>query len=77
MVWGKWYNYGMTDFGKGPTLKEACAWLRDDDARIEQILAVTEINSVAEGLPPFQDETRERIRRRLTSLSAPLPGPGK
>jgi hypothetical protein len=67
----------MTDFGKGPTLKEASPWLRDNDARIEQILAVTEINSVVEGLPPFQDETRERIRRRLTDLSVPSPRPEK
>jgi hypothetical protein len=67
----------MTDFGSGPTLKEASSWLHDDDARIEQILTVTEINSVVEGLPPFQDETRERIRQRLSGLSAPSPGPQK
>lgn len=67
----------MTDFGKGPTLKEASPWLRNNDARIEQILTVTEINSVVEGLPPFQAETRERIRQRLTDLAAPSPGPGK
>ena len=63
----------MTDFGTGSTLKEASPWLRDTDARIEQILTVTEINSVVEGLPSFQDETRERIRQRLTNLSAPSP----
>ena len=67
----------MTDFGKGPTLKEASPWLRDNDARIEQILTVTEINSVVEGLPPFQDETRERIRRRLTDRCVPSPRPEK
>ena len=67
----------MKNFGRGPTLKEASPWLRDNDARIEQILAVTEINSVVEGLPPFQEETRERIRRRLTDLSLPSPGPEK
>ena len=67
----------MRDFGNGPTLKEASSWLRDDDARIEQILTVTEINSVVEGLPPFQEETRERIRQRLTGLSAPSPTPEK
>jgi hypothetical protein len=65
----------MMDFGKGPTLKEASPWLRDNEARIEQILVVTEINSVAEGLPPFQDETRERIRRRLREFAAPSPRP--
>jgi hypothetical protein len=58
----------MLDFGKGPTLKEACPWLQDDDSRIEMILAVTEINSVTEGLPPFDEETRSRIRQRLMSL---------
>jgi len=63
----------MTDFGTGSTLKEASPWLRDKDARIERILTVTEINSVIEGLPSFQDETRERIRQRLTGLSAPSP----
>ena len=67
----------MTDFGKGSTLKEASPWLRDNDARIEQILTVTEINSVVEGLPSFQDETRERIRQRLTGLSVPSPRPEK
>ena len=67
----------MTDFGTGSTLKDASPWLRDNDARIEQILTVTEINSVIEGLPSFQDETRERIRRRLTDLSAPAPMPEK
>jgi len=58
----------MIDFGKGPTLKEACPWLRDDEARIELILTVTEINSVTEGLLPFDDETRGRIRERLRAL---------
>jgi hypothetical protein len=43
----------MMDFGKGPTLKEASPHLRNDQPRIEQILTVTEINSVAEGLPPL------------------------
>ena len=63
------------DFGKGPTLKEASPRLRDDRARIERILTVTEINSVAEGLPPFDEETRIRLRERLTRLSSPAPGP--
>ena len=67
----------MKDFGKGPTLKDACPWLRDNEARIEQILAVAEINSVMEGLPPFQNETRERIRRRLTAHCAPSSKPEK
>lgn len=63
------------DFGKGPTLKEASPRLRDDQARIERILTVTEINSVAEGLPPFDDETRNRLRERLTRLASPAPEP--
>jgi hypothetical protein len=61
---GKCYNGYMADFGKGPTLKEAFPWLRDD-ARIERIPTVTEINSVIEGLPPLDAETRQKIRRRL------------
>jgi hypothetical protein len=63
----------MTQFGKGPTLREASPHLRDDQARIEQILIVTEINSAVEGLPPFAVETRERIRAQLTGLSVPAP----
>jgi hypothetical protein len=63
----------MTDFGIGLTLKQASPRLRDDRARIERILTVTEINSVAEGLPPFDEETRNRLRDRLSRLSAPAP----
>ena len=65
----------MNNFGKGPTLKEASPRLRDDHARIERILTVTEINSVAEGLPPFDVQTRERLREQLTRLSGPAPKP--
>jgi hypothetical protein len=57
----------MTNFGTGPTLKDASLYLRDDKSRIERILVVTEINSVSEGLPPFQEATRERIRQSLTA----------
>lgn len=60
----------MTNFGNGPTLKDAFPWLRDDEARIERIITVTEINSVIEGLPPLQDDTRQKIRQRLSVLSA-------
>jgi len=67
----------MVDFGKGPTLKEAFSWLRDDSARIEQILTVTEINSVIEGLPPLREETRQQIRRRLTVLSERASAPAE
>jgi len=65
----------MKNFGKGPTLKEASPRLRDTAARIERILTVTEVNSVAEGLPPFGEETRERLRTRLSQLSSPAPKP--
>jgi hypothetical protein len=65
----------MTNFGIGPTLKAASPRLRDDQARIERILTVTEINSVAEGLPPFDAETRDRLRERLNRLSSPGSGP--
>jgi hypothetical protein len=67
----------MTDFGKGPVLKDASPWLRDVADRIEHILAVTETDSVIEGLPPFQEETRDRIRQHLTTHSAPVPMPEK
>jgi hypothetical protein len=65
----------MKNFGKGPTLREASPRLRDDQARMERILTVTEINSVAEGLPPFDQETRQRLRKQLTRLSEPAPEP--
>ena len=61
----------MTDFGKGLTLREACRWLRDDAERRERILDVTERNSVIEGLPRFQEETRQRILRQLAGESEP------
>lgn len=67
----------MTHFGKGPTLKEASAELRDTPSRIERILTVTEINSVAEGLPPFREETRDRIRERLSRSASPSAKPGE
>jgi hypothetical protein len=51
----------MIDFGKGPTLKEACSWLRDDATRKRMILDVVERNSVIEGLAPLDDETRARL----------------
>ena len=58
-------------------MKEASPWLRDDQARIERILTVAETDSVIEGLPPFQEETRARIRQQLMSLAAPAPKPGE
>jgi len=63
------------NFGTGPTLREACPWLQDDRARRERILDVTERNSVIEGLPPFQEETRRRIMAELQALPVPSPAP--
>ncbi len=65
----------MDNFGKGPTLKEASPRLQDDRARVERILTVTEINSVTEGLPPFTEETRERLREQLSQTASPGPEP--
>ena len=64
------------DFGKGPTLIEAFAWLRDDAERVERILDVVERNSVIEGLPPFGEDMRRRIRAILeTSNTGLAPAP--
>lgn len=63
------------DFGTGPTLKEACPWLRNDAERWERILDVAERDSVIEGLPPFTEEMRERLRKRLAAISARPPAP--
>ncbi len=65
----------MTNFGNGPTLKETWPWLRDDDARIERILNVTEVNSVIEGLPPLKEDAREKIKQFLMGLSGHAPAP--
>ena len=65
----------MKNFGKGPTLKKASPRLRDDRARIDRILTVTEINSVVEGLPPFDKATRERLKAQLIRLSGLVPAP--
>lgn len=55
----------MIDFGTGPTLREANPHLRDAAERRAQILDVAERNSVIEGLPPFDDETRARMLAAL------------
>lgn len=73
-----WYNFNMAiQFGSGPTLKDACPWLRDDETRHQRILDVTERNSVIEGLPPFQEETRRRLMAQLQVLAAPQPTPAE
>ena len=58
------------NFGTGPTLKESSPWLREDKARRARILEVTERNSVIEGLPPFQEETRQRILAQLEAIAS-------
>ena len=55
--------------GAGPTLLEACPWLQDDRIRHERILDVAERNSVIEGLPPFTNEFRDRLRAELRGLA--------
>jgi hypothetical protein len=65
------------DFGTGPTLVDACPWLRDDAARCDSILDVTERNSVIEGLPPFQEETRRRLKEQLLALAPRQPEPAE
>jgi hypothetical protein len=66
-----WYTCSMTiNFGTGPVLKDACPWLRDDAERHAQILRVTECNSVIEGLPRFQAETRRRLLEQLSAIAS-------
>ena len=66
----------MIDFGKAPTLREACPWLRDETEWKARILDVTERNSVIEGLAPLREETRRRILAQLDLLAAPTPDLG-
>ena len=63
----------MTDFGKGPTLKEACPWLRNAAERYARIIDVVERDSVIEGLPPLKEETRRRIMAQLEAAASPEP----
>ena len=65
------------DFGTGPTLKEHCPFLKDDGERADRILDVVERNSVIEGLPPFSDEVRRRLRERLLSANEPSRAPAR
>jgi hypothetical protein len=58
----------MVDFGKGPALKDACPWIRDEQERHRRILEVAERDSVIEGLPPFNEEIRRRIAEQLKAL---------
>ena len=63
----------MKNFGTGPTLREACPWLKDDNARWERILEATERNSVIEGLPPLRDEIRRRLLEQFQARAASEP----
>jgi hypothetical protein len=67
----------MNNFGNGPTLEQFNPWLRDEAERVERILDVTERNSVIEGLPPFSEELRRRLREELMGDSLPAPVPGE
>lgn len=58
------------NFGTGPALKDACPWLKDDAERHARILRVAERNSVIEGLPPFQEEIRQRIAAQLSAIAS-------
>lgn len=60
----------MTNFGTGPTLRDASPWLQDDAQRRERILDVAERNSVIEGLPPFPESLREQLRREMAAIAA-------
>jgi hypothetical protein len=71
------YNRNMKTLGKGAFLKDASPQLRDDDSRIEQILTVAETDSVSEGLPPFDEETRKRLRQQLKDRSGRGPTPAE
>lgn len=48
-----WLNESRMEFGTGPTLRESCKWLQDDDERHRRILDVTERNSVIGGFRRF------------------------
>lgn len=62
----------MNNFGSGKSLKEASPHLRDDAERHVRILDVTERDSVIEGLPPFSEETREKLRKQLQRITTPV-----
>ena len=67
----------MVPPGKGPTLKAMCPSLRDDAQRRAQILDVIERDSVIEGLPPLEAETRDRILQQLEAIGGPEPAPAE
>ncbi|QDT43471.1 hypothetical protein Pan241w_35720 [Gimesia alba] len=59
----------MNNFGTGKTLREASPYLRDAAERHTRILEVAERDSIIEGLPPFTDEIRSRLREQLEAMS--------
>jgi hypothetical protein len=63
----------MNHFGTGKSLRESSPDLRDDAERHAKILEVTERNSVIEGLPPFTEETRGKLRKQLESMATGEP----
>jgi coenzyme F420-reducing hydrogenase gamma subunit len=67
----------MKDIGKGVILKDAFPQFRNDESRIEQILTVAETDSVIEGLPPFDEDTRNRLRQQLKNRSERCPTPAE
>ena len=59
----------MNNFGTGQSLQESSPYLQDDAKRHARILEVAERNSVIEGLPPFTEETREKLRKQLQQIA--------
>jgi hypothetical protein len=55
----------MSNFGEGPTLEQASPHLQDRAVRTERILDAAERDSVIEGLPPFPEDFRQRLRDEL------------
>lgn len=69
----------MNHFGTGQTLREASPDLRDAAERHTRILEIAERDSVIEGLPPFTDEIRTKLRKQLAAMatSAPVSKPAQ
>ncbi|QDV48477.1 hypothetical protein [Gimesia fumaroli] len=63
----------MNHFGTGKTLREASPHLQDAAERHARILEVAERDSIIEGLPPFTDEIRIRLREQLEAMATAEP----
>jgi hypothetical protein len=59
----------MIHLGTGPTLREACIWMRDPKERHRRIVDAAERNSVIAGLPPFSPELWQALLRRLEAMA--------